>query len=89
MQAVSGEERNRRWPAVFTTKGIRVTYTHKGQASKGWDNKSKTFKYHQLFGMHNMYGSEGVEFEYPAKSTAKPNARVIDLGLTAQVQNAD
>ena len=36
-----------------------------------------------------MYGSEGVEFEYSAKSAAKPNARMIDLDLIAQVQNAD
>ena len=34
------EERNRRWPAVFTTKGIRASYTDKGPANKGFDTKT-------------------------------------------------
>ena len=30
-----------------------------------------------------MYDSKGVEFEFPAKSSAKADARIIDLDLTA------
>ena len=36
-----------------------------------------------------MYNSKGVEFEFPAKFSVKVDARLIDLDLTAQIQNAD
>ena len=50
MSGLSGEERNRGWPIVFTQKGIRVSYTNKGQFVKASDNKAKTLKYVVLFG---------------------------------------
>ena len=77
------EERNRRWRAVFTAKGIHANYTHKAKASKRFDTKTKAFKYRILFGVHNMFGAEVFSFELPAKSTAKPDTRFIEHGLTA------
>ena len=88
---ISGDERTRRWPAVFSTKGIRASYVHKGQASKGFDATSKTFKYTIVFGQENMFDQEEASFnllERVPNGTAHGGTQT-ELGITAHVQSTD
>ena len=39
---LSGDDRADRWPIVFTRKGLRAAYIHKGQPAKGGENSQVT-----------------------------------------------
>lgn len=87
---ISGEDRARRWPAAFSTKGLRATYAHKGQASKTFDNASKLFKYTVIFGQENVFGHEDASFNLPERvNRTAHGGNQTELGLTAQVQSTD
>ena len=40
--SISGEERQRRFPDVFTQKSLKTNFVHKGQAAKSVDNKQNS-----------------------------------------------
>lgn len=85
---ISGEDRARRWPAAFSTKGLRATYVHKGQASKSFDNASKLLKYTVIFSQVNMFGQEAASFNLPERVYRTAHGgNQTELGLTTQVQS--
>ena len=56
---MSGAERARLYPAVFSTKNLRTNYINKGHAGKtrGQDN---LLRYQVVFGVYQMHGDEGA-----------------------------
>ena len=64
---ISGDDRHRRWPSVFTQRILRAIYVHKGQAAKAQDKGSKHLKYIVIFGQNVMYGAEGATLGLPDK----------------------
>ena len=87
---ISHEDRARRWPAAFSQKGLRATYAHKGQSSKGYDGSAKIFKYTVIFGRENMIGEEGAAVNLPERTNAASNSgNQTELGLVAQIQSTD
>ena len=88
---LSGEDRAERWPIVFTRKGLRAAYVHKGQPAKGHDITSKCTRYVRIFGEVSMIGQEGVDIGLPSKvDTVEPHSTsTTDFGLVAQNQATD
>ena len=85
---ISGDDRHRRWPIVFTQRILRATYVHKGQASKAPEKGSKHLKYVVIFGQNVMYGSEGAALGLPDKIDGTSHSTsATELGLMAQVQD--
>ena len=82
---ISGAERQDRYPSVFTSRSIKASYVHKGQAAKARD-AANVVKYIKIFGEHTMFGDEGVEAELPPRSTkGTPHSTgATELSLTAQ-----
>ena len=47
--SISADERFRRWGCVFTQRGLRSSYTHKGKAAKAQEPGSPLFRYVVIF----------------------------------------
>lgn len=66
---------------------LRITCIHKGHPSITYDVKSKTFKYTLLFERWQVFGSEGVEHNLPAKRDPTDSGRRFEQDMTAMEQN--
>ena len=56
---LTGEDRARRWPAVFNTKTVKSSYVHKGRAAKMENAQTRKYHYVLIFGNVECHGAEG------------------------------
>ena len=63
-----GIDRTKRWPAVFGTKTVKSSYTHKGRAAKMKSALTGKWHYTLVFGNVECYGAEGTQEGFLAES---------------------
>ena len=78
-------------PAVFNVKSLQSAYVHKGQPAKGYDFLTKTWKYYTIFGVHNMFGAEGLAVNMPffLAEQKSNDGHDTPLNLITQSQSCD
>ena len=86
---ISRDDRGKRWPDVFTSKGhLRATFVYKGQSAKLCDAETKNMRYALLEGQYNMIGSEVIaEGQPPKRPTPLKGVDVVSHRLIAQNQD--
>ena len=59
ISSMSGVERSRAYPAIYSTENLRSSYVNKGQAAKLKDEDSGFLRYQVVFGIFEIHGDEG------------------------------